>query len=82
MSLPVTGSVQLSDKLTPVCSREEPFDESYAYLRATFDHSLFKRKIVDLPPQLWDDEHQEGNVKVSRDTAFINIYGVRIQNET
>jgi hypothetical protein len=63
--IPPVGIVKLSDKQTPVCERET-FDEHYAFTRGIVDVTAFKNKLANLPPGVWEDENQEGNVKLTR----------------
>ena len=51
--VPTPGQVSLGDKQTPVCSRQEPYEESYAYLRGRVDHSELKALLQSLSPETW-----------------------------
>lgn len=66
MASPLEGIVRLDDKQSPICSRTEPFDEHYAFLRGKVDNSAFKAKLLSLPPETWEDELQLGNVRITR----------------
>ena len=50
---PVPGQVSLSDKELPVCSREEPGDGPYAFLRGKVDCTELKALLLSLPPETW-----------------------------
>lgn len=63
---PPPGEVKLSDKLIPICEREEPYDTFYAFTRSIVDIACFKMKLRQLPQELWEDENQDGNVKLIR----------------
>ena len=56
----------MADKQTPVCSRLPPYDEHYAFLRARIDITPFQKKVSSLPAEMWEDDFQEGNVKLTR----------------
>lgn len=62
---PPDGIVLLSKKLSPVCDRES-FDDHYVFTRGVVDVSEFKKKLISMPASVWDDENQEGNVKLIR----------------
>jgi hypothetical protein len=72
--IPPPGIVLLNDKQTPICERHNVKDlinnhgdsEFMAYTRGIVDVSEFKLYLRSLPPSIWDDEHQDGNVKVTR----------------
>jgi hypothetical protein len=66
--VPPDGIVDLSqDKQIPICERSTPFHSDYAFTRATVDISEFKKKLINLSPDIWEDEKQnEGNVKLTR----------------
>jgi hypothetical protein len=64
--VPPQGIVSLKDKQVPVCERPAPYDESYAYTRGVIDISAWKAKLKSLPAEMWEDENQEGNVKMTR----------------
>lgn len=66
MIVPPIGEVHLSEKLTPICDRCELHNEFYAFTRATVDISKFKEKLQTLPPKIWTDENQTGNVQLIR----------------
>ena len=71
--IPPPGIVLLNDKQTPICERHNVKDlinnhgdsEFMAYTRGVVDVSEFKLYLRSLPPSIWDDEHQDGNVKVT-----------------
>lgn len=63
---PPPGIVLLADKQVPVCERPAPYDEYYAYTRGTIDVSAWKAKLASLPAELWEDENQDGNVRMTR----------------
>lgn len=64
--IPPAGIVSLDDKQVPVCERSAPYDEFYAYTRGTLDITAFKAKLQALPAEMWEDENQEGNVRMTR----------------
>ena len=65
--IPPVGEVNLlKDKQIPVCERELPYDEHYAFTRGTLDITPFKEKLLSLPAEMWEDENQEGNVRITR----------------
>ena len=55
--VPPYGSVKLQYKLTPICERNEPFDDFYAFTRAVVDISKFKEKLRSLPKEIWYVRH-------------------------
>jgi hypothetical protein len=64
--IPVNGTVELSQKTTPVSTRETVPNYPLIVTRADIDISKFKQKLLELPPEMWEDDHQEGNVKLIR----------------
>ena len=66
--IPPEGQVSLAaDKKVPVCERPAgERGEFHAFTRGRVDVSAFKAKLRSLPPEAWEDEHQEGNVKLKR----------------
>lgn len=66
---PPPGEVLLADKLTPLHEWEDKAaaeKKELVFLRGTIDIAPFKEKIKNLPPEMWNDEEQEGNVKLKR----------------
>ena len=65
--LPPPGIVDLNDKQSPVCETPPPFRTDYAFTRAVVDTTGLKNKLLNLSPDMWEDEkHNEGNVKLHR----------------
>eukprot|EP01038_Epipyxis_sp_PR26KG_P013627 gene13627-18286_t len=70
--VPPSGIVLLSQKQIPVCETNpddpiSPINSQYhAFTRAEIDILPFKNKLLSLSPTMWDDENQEGNVKLHR----------------
>ena len=64
--IPPDGSISLMDKRVPACETEQPYKSDYAFTRAVLDVSGFKKKLQNLPSEMWEDEHQQGNVKLHR----------------
>jgi len=65
--IPPVGEVSLLEKKQiPVCEQPEPFDEHYAFTRGTLDIGPFKEKLLSLPAEMWEDENQMGNVRITR----------------
>jgi hypothetical protein len=62
--IPPAGKVELADKLQPSCTKQP--EEFYAFTRATIDIKPWKDKLASLPESFWNDEHQDGNVKLVR----------------
>ena len=65
-AIPVRGTVSLNHKKTPVFSRDAVPEYPLIVTRADIDISKFKQKLLDMPQEMWDDENQEGNVKIIR----------------
>ena len=65
-AVPPDGQVHLTDKQIPVCETLQPYHENYAFTRANLDVSAFKEKLQKLPMEMWEDEKQQGNVKLHR----------------
>ena len=66
-SIPPPGIVDLKDKQSPVCETPAPFRTDYAFTRAVVDTTGLKNKLLNLSPDMWEDEkHNEGNVKLHR----------------
>lgn len=67
---PPEGKLDLADKSCPVFETPDPLTSGIAerlvYTRARIDISAFKNKVVNLPPEIWEDENQEGNVHLMR----------------
>ncbi len=63
--IPPNGIVPLSEKLTAICERDK-FDPHYVYTRGIVDVSGLKNKLASLPADVWDDQNQEGNVRLTR----------------
>lgn len=64
--VPPDGFVSLIDKRIPACETKQPYSENYAFTRAQLDVSEFKKMLQDLPAEMWEDEKQQGNVKLHR----------------
>jgi hypothetical protein len=65
--VPPPGVVRLEDKARPVCEGEpSAFHPHYAYTRSVVDVSRLKEKLTTMPQELWDDERQDGNVRMTR----------------
>lgn len=64
--IPVDGTVSLSQKKTPVSTRGAVPNYPLIVTRAKVDISKFKQTLDELPPEIWEDENQEGNVKLTR----------------
>jgi hypothetical protein len=63
---PPEGRISMNDKLIPVCELESEPLEPLCVLRAKLDIKAFKDKLLSLPAEMWDDDKQEGNVKLVR----------------
>ena len=65
---PPFGVISLTNKQLPVCERDWPGIEfePLAVTRAHIDISQFKSKLLSLPAEIWEDDKQEGNVKLIR----------------
>lgn len=63
--IPPNGIVSLLDKQSPSCDKKE-LDTDYAFTRAVLDVSAFKDMLQKLPAEMWEDEKQQGNVKIHR----------------
>ncbi len=63
---PPFGKVYLSEKQFPVCETPSPHRDHYAFTRALVDVSPFKAKLDSLNKGVWEDENQEGNVRLTR----------------
>ena len=64
--IPPSGSVPLLAKQQPVCEKTPPFDEFHAFTRAVVDVSEFRTFLSSVGTEVWDDETQEGNVRLVR----------------
>lgn len=80
--IPPFGTVDLADKQVPLChifpakcQNITPVASPYATIedapplcvtRAQLDVSAFKEHILSLPDHMWDDDCQDGNVKLMR----------------
>jgi hypothetical protein len=65
--IPPIGMVKLSEKQRPTCERTDLEDSAmFAFTRAELDVSDFRDKIRSLPATIWEDENQNGNVKLHR----------------
>lgn len=67
--VPPSGQVSLSDKQIPIHeweNREAAEAKDLVYTRGFADISRLKEKLLSLPLEIWEDENQEGNVKVQR----------------
>ena len=54
---PPSGSVELTEKLVPICELEDDQlhpDGHYAFTRAVVDVSSLKKKLNDMPQELWE----------------------------
>lgn len=66
---PPLGEVSLRDKQSPIHEwedREAAEQQGLVFTRGNIDISAFKEKLLNLPADMWEDENQEGNVKVKR----------------
>lgn len=72
---PPTGVVSLNDKKCPVFESSTVFHDHYAYTRGFVDVSAFKAKLRSMPAEIWDDENQEGNVRITR--ASHDAWGIK-----
>jgi hypothetical protein len=64
---PPSGALPLRDKQQPVCTKEQPFDPYHAFTRAVVDIKPFQDFLRhEVTADVWDDETQEGNVKLIR----------------
>ncbi len=64
--IPPPGQVLLADKFGPVCDRDDRDDLGLVFTRGEVDISALKHKLLNLPAHIWEDENQEGNVKLTR----------------
>ena len=67
--VPRDGEVSLADKQCPIHELQDSWftDElDLVYTRGKVDITALKEKILSLPAEMWDDENQEGNVKLKR----------------
>jgi Aspartyl/Asparaginyl beta-hydroxylase len=64
--IPPHGIVSLADKQMPACETQLPYKDDYAFTRAELDVSEFKKYLQNLPSEMWEDEKQQGNVKLHR----------------
>ena len=64
--IPPPGQVSLADKLGPVCDRDDRDDLGLVFTRGEVDISALKHKLLSMPTHIWEDENQEGNVKLTR----------------
>lgn len=76
--IPPIGMVPLKDKTIPICDKSGPYDNAYAYTRAVVDVSSFKKKLLSLPPETWEDAFQQGTFllsifHISRVMTTVNI---------
>lgn len=63
---PPEGFVPLSEKQQPVCTKTPPFDEFHAFTRGVVDIREFQEHLRSQTDAVWNDETQEGNVKLIR----------------
>lgn len=63
--IPPEGIVPLSDKQIPACESAQ-FADHYCFTRGIVDVSAFKAKLNSMSPDAWEDENQEGNVRLTR----------------
>jgi hypothetical protein len=80
--VPPFGTVDLADKQVPICSmfpakgdKTTPISSRFITLddlpplcvtRAQLDVTAFREHLLSLPDQMWEDDFQEGNVKLMR----------------
>ena len=77
--VPPYGTINLSDKQVPIChlfpasNQSKPLPHSstpslppLCVTRAQLDVSAFKQHLLDLPEDTWNDDCQDGNVKLMR----------------
>lgn len=67
--VPPIGEVFLEDKQIPLHEwedREAAESKGLVFTRATIDITPLKNKVLSLPPDIWEDENQEGNVQLKR----------------
>lgn len=64
--LPPPGIITLDQKQDPISLREIRPDYPLIVTRDEIDITPFKQKLLSLPSEVWDDENQDGNVKLTR----------------
>jgi hypothetical protein len=64
--LPPNGSISLDEKLIPIFEKEIPPEYPLIVTRKEIDITAFKQKLLSLPPEVWEDENQVGNVRLTR----------------
>jgi hypothetical protein len=64
--LPPNGTISLNEKLIPIFEKEIPPDYPLIVTRNEIDITAFKQKLLSLSPELWEDENQVGNVRLTR----------------
>lgn len=65
--IPPYGTIQLNEKLIPIIEHEiPPVNYPLIVTRKEINITSFKEKLLSLPSDIWDDEHQIGNVKLTR----------------
>lgn len=80
--VPRHGTIDLADKKVPICHLFPAKNQDITAVpsvfnkiedvpplcvtRAQVDVSAFKEHLLSLPPHMWEDETQEGNVKLMR----------------
>lgn len=64
--IPPVGQVDLKDKEIPACKKDYDSTSNWVFTRKVVDVSKFKEKLLDMPLSSWEDDNQEGNVKLIR----------------
>ena len=62
---PVGNAFSLEEKSIPICDRPGPYDDAYAKTRGMVDVSAFKKKLLTMPPETWEDAFQQGITKIN-----------------
>mmetsp|Transcript_18342 Transcript_18342/g.18429 ORF Transcript_18342/g.18429 Transcript_18342/m.18429 type:complete len:366 (+) Transcript_18342:27-1124(+) len=76
--IPPDGKVQLEEKRCPLFEREDLVkinDGDWAFTRAYIDISPLKQKLSKLPEEVWTDEGQSSNIKLTRPAH--DIWGIK-----
>ena len=63
---PPQGNISLVEKERPVYLNPQPHNEFYAFTRGIVDISKFQEFLRNMPASNWDDETQDGNVRLTR----------------
>jgi NAD-dependent dihydropyrimidine dehydrogenase PreA subunit len=63
---PSEGFISLEDKRFPLCGLSQPYQGPIVVTRGCIDIQSWKNKLNSLPEGFWDEEHQVGNVKLTR----------------